>query len=1033
MLHRLDVSAPPTLTKPMRTRPFPRAAFVFVTLAAAMTANAASITGTFTAISAADAPFNLTALGPADWACWSPATGNAVSGAPTNRKAGATLIGSATPVGGGNLRGSTSTTRPLTDFSFTDGTAPAAGTETNAIGVFNSQLKTSGAGVAVAVALPTAEPYAVRLFVGNFSAVGVVTATLPGASFTDNSFQGVNPPAAKYSGYYTFTVVPDNPNDVLTLSAVSTTNTVDNSHVLINGVAVSAAPDPMLVKDAVNGAPDLHFGTLLLAPGAPVELPARTVRFNNAGISQDILINSVAITHDATGSFAVTAITRNGTPQTPPFSLNPGDHLQVTVQGTPARTAGAALTATLAVTTDVPAQDQNLPVSAAVYAEGDLLNANPLFEQAAAGHYAAQWSPEHVRGAPGLAHGSGHLVRVVGKGDPDLLEVGDANQSAGIVNNVTHFESVFHFAPAAASEFPGYTGQGTSPDGQFGDRSLQYLILSNDTDVRDGFTLDAGETGNILVNLAYFPDGVSDGGTPGFYVFNADTPGWELALAVTLPGSVDADSDGMLDPAAGDTVHAYRVAVKGTDFGSPAASYTIEVSSPVTHSIAGTLASPPLTAWHGASGEVATLAAHSFTTGDRSESNPNGGYCVPFWLDEAALHYVAQPDPLLTVLAAPATILIDRDATPTGAASMSIRNDGGSNNLTIAAIAADDGSFTLDPAPSLPLVLVPGGTATLDLAWDPAASAPDTAAAATLSLASNAAGSPATANLLAGAYSNASLFPNGTFEAPGADPTTDLDTFAFWNEGATVTDLVPGLVAGSSTAALLAPNAILNANFGRRAAAWRLDCLFAVRATADRAFNVKVRQFLGGTAPEVNLRYQQGVWAVFDSPQNNWMPVIDMSAAPLTPSAPGALTPYRLRLTGAGWNTPAPTFQLEVLAADGTPLAASAPGLTWFQSGPPTDGAGGIEFNSTQGSSPGFWVDDTSVALVAAGPGVVITGLAGGPGGFTIHYDAGGAAVNVERAGPDLNFSDIATGVTAGTFTDSTAPAGSAFYRIYIP
>ena len=43
----------------------------------------------------------------------------------------------------------------------------------------------------------------------------------------------------------------------------------------------------------------------------------------------------------------------------------------------------------------------------------------------------------------------------------------------------------------------------------------------------------------------------------------------------------------------------------------------------------------------------------------------------------------------------------------------------------------------------LPLVLAPGATQALDIAWDPAASAPDTAAFATLSIASNAAASPA--------------------------------------------------------------------------------------------------------------------------------------------------------------------------------------------------------------------------------------------------------------------------------------------------
>jgi hypothetical protein len=64
----------------------------------------------------------------------------------------------------------------------------------------------------------------------------------------------------------------------------------------------------------------------------------------------------------------------------------------------------------------------------------------------------------------------------------------------------------------------------------------------------------------------------------------------------------------------------------------------------------------------------------------------------------------------------------------------------------------------------------------------------------------------------------------------------------------------------------------------------------------------------------------------------------------------------------------------------------------------------------------------------------VITDVSRDASGFiVINYDAGGAAVNVERAGPDLDFSDIATGETSGGFTDMSPPAGSAYYRIYIP
>lgn len=1006
--------------------------------AAVLPAAASSISGSFAPVATSDPPFPLSSLGTSDWAYWHSPGNSPVAGTPTNRKAGGALVGVLAPVGGGSLRGTSSPTVPIADFDFTDGTAPAAGAINNPTGLFNSQLNTSGAGVSLQLTLPTAATWQVSLFVASFSAAGSLTASLPGAAdFVDASLQGPNPPTGKFSGCYTLLVTPDAPNDVLTLSVVSGTSNVSNSHVLVNAAAVSLAPDPALVQDVVNADPDLAFGVLLPAPGSPVETPPRTVRFSNNGFGRDIAITSVTIANDATGSFTLVDVARNGTGgQTPPFVLDPGDYVEATVKGIPTRTGGANVTATLVVTTDEPGQDRSLPISAAAYAPGEVLNDNPLFEEPGTTPYANLWSPRHARVAPGLANGSDHMVRVVGIGDPDASEIGHANQASGIVNGVADFEAVFYFAPVAASEFPGYTGMPTAPDGTWTDRSMQYLLLADDTDARDGATLDPGETNNILVNLAYFPAGATSSGTPGFYVYDGATAAWQPALAVTLPGSVDANHDGTLNPADGDTVNACRVSVRGSGFGQAGASYTIHVSSPTNSHIAGTLSSAPLTAWHGTNGETGTLAAHSFTTADRSESNAQGGYCPPFWIDEATLVYVSQPDPRVTVVSPPAVILIDGDAAAGGTTRMLIRNDGGTTGLTVTGLAFDNPAFALAPAPGLPLVLAPGAAQALDIAWDPAASAPDTAALATLSIASNAAASPAARNLWAGVYSDANFCPNWNFEVPGTDPLTDADTFAFWAEGTGVTDVSPGLVAASNTAARVAAGNVVNMAFNRHADAWQVDSVFAVRDTAGRACNIKIRQALGGSVPELNIRYQAGVWSAFDTPTNDWVPVLDMNVpplAPLTTSTDDAITAYRIRVTGAGWATGTPTFQLELFDAAGNPLATSAAGLPWFQLGPPTLGMGAIEFNAALGNCPGFWVDDTRASLATAGPGVVITGVSGGPGAFTIHYDAGGAAVNIERAGGDFSFSDIATGQTSGTYTDHSAPAGHAFYRVYIP
>lgn len=72
-----------------------------------------------------------------------------------------------------------------------------------------------------------------------------------------------------------------------------------------------------------------------------------------------------------------------------------------------------------------------------------------------------------------------------------------------------------------------------------------------------------------------------------------------------------------------------------------------------------------------------------------------------------------------------------------------------------------------------------------------------------------------------------------------------------------------------------------------------------------------------------------------------------------------------------------------------------------------------------------------AVTGVQAPASLAILGVSGGPGGFTITYDAGGTNVNIMRSTPGLdNFLPIATGENSGTYTDSSAPAGKAFYRI---
>jgi hypothetical protein len=203
---------------------------------------AAFIDGSFSAVP--DSDYDLTALGSLDWAYWN-TTASPATGLPTNRKSGGTLIGDIVPAGGGNVRGSTSGTRPVYDFSFADGALPATGTVSNVIGLFNTQLNTVDAGVSLDILVPAVQNYVVSLWVAAYDGVGEFTASLPGAAdFVDTSLSG-DGVAPKESGIYRLTVKPDAANDILNLTLLLDSGTGGNANVLISGVALAAViPEP---------------------------------------------------------------------------------------------------------------------------------------------------------------------------------------------------------------------------------------------------------------------------------------------------------------------------------------------------------------------------------------------------------------------------------------------------------------------------------------------------------------------------------------------------------------------------------------------------------------------------------------------------------------------------------------------------------------------------------------------------------------------------------------------------------------------
>jgi hypothetical protein len=213
---------------------------------------AATINGSFASVS--DTDFDLTAIGTADWAYWNTESNPATGGAKTNEKSGASMIGTMDPIGGDDVRGSNSGTRPYYDFSFSDGVSPASDTVDNVIGLFNTQLDGVGTGVGLTVMLPTTDTYEVTVWGAVFNGRGRFTASLPGATdFVHTTFSGAAPPGAKESGQFTLLVTPDNANDPLGLNFVLAEDTGNVAHVVISGVAASVVPEPSTVALAGFG------------------------------------------------------------------------------------------------------------------------------------------------------------------------------------------------------------------------------------------------------------------------------------------------------------------------------------------------------------------------------------------------------------------------------------------------------------------------------------------------------------------------------------------------------------------------------------------------------------------------------------------------------------------------------------------------------------------------------------------------------------------------------------------------------------
>lgn len=200
-------------------------------------------------VSADGLSFDLTTLGTGDWAYWS-TTSNPAGGTPTNRQSGSTIIGDLTTVGGGSLRGSSSSVQPTNQFTFSDGTSPSSGTVSQPTGLFNTQLDSVGVGVALEFTLPAAQTYQIHLWGSVLEGQGTLSTSLAGAADTDTVINatGLSTDLHKGAGEFTLTVTTDHPGDVLSVSFVLSQDLGNPAHTLISGATVTAVPEPASIS-----------------------------------------------------------------------------------------------------------------------------------------------------------------------------------------------------------------------------------------------------------------------------------------------------------------------------------------------------------------------------------------------------------------------------------------------------------------------------------------------------------------------------------------------------------------------------------------------------------------------------------------------------------------------------------------------------------------------------------------------------------------------------------------------------------------
>ena len=843
-------------------------------------------------------------------------------------------------------------------------------------------------------------------------------------------------------------------------------------------VLTQPLPDPLFNLSESTTDPDLEFpNTFSLGTDL-----TRTVVYeaSSASGTGTVTVDALTITGDtdhSTGGFSVSSV------PPVPVTLNDGETIAITVTADSSE-AGAfngslLIDTTAAGNQEADALDTTVASSSNFFTIGDKLNPNSAIEGNAVGWGGA---PSFIQ--PGIAPNSASMFRLKGEGDSDGNSPDSAFQAAGIPDGASDFEFTAFFSPINAANFVDYTS--LSPAGNFGDRTFQWFLLSSDSAITTAnFTDDSAEA--ALINLAYLPDGNVNGGAPDFYVF--DGANWVATGIGAIEGSFDngtTTGDGLLDTEADalDVINVYRLSVRGTGFGTPSASYDISVTNTSGPDTFTSGSATSLTVFHGVSGTTATPASMGFTTGDVSVgnigSNFDGGFTTSFWVDEACLSNVEFVDAAIPSVSTSLLELSSHNnspALPTG--TITITNTALVTELELSSISLSGNTgITIPSVPSTPITLASGESIDIEVTFDPSLITPLTAELATLSITSDSVTLPTQTVMIVGlATSDSNLIANCDFEVAGTDNLDDLDTFAAWTEGnndATrieTTD-VPGLIAGSSTAAYLNRNTIdgtatfaeVNGSLeGGNTSNFSLESYFAIsepitEATAteesSRIFNFFILGDGGGF--QMNIRYieeDSGTTGIFQAFQAGWQDLISLSS-PLIPSvaangdgdlsaAGSTSNVYRLKLDATAMGSADASYSLEIFDVDGTSLGASTTSSIFQTPVAATSQLPGtVQFLTEFGENAPFWVDEACASILTISEDIVITDCDfAGPGNdFTINFTgATSTTYNVEASANLVDdfapISGVTTTTDASGIGTATVPAASVgsdrnFFRI---